>query len=94
MKGVSSLGQGHAPTSSIEDEITFIESDEGNERLHSDSHKSDESFDGHSSVVARGLHTRGRSGYGNNTNVPSLRHCSWKGTECDVKDVEGVFVVN
>lgn len=48
----------------------------------------------HSSAIARDLCTHGRSGYGNNTNVPSLRHCSWKETKCDVKDVEGVFVVN
>jgi hypothetical protein len=46
------------------------------------------------SVVASGLDTHGKSGYGNNTNVPTLRHCSWKGTEFDVEGVEGVFVVN
>jgi hypothetical protein len=33
-----------------------------------------------------------RSGHGNNTNVPSLGHCNWRGTECDVVNDEGVFV--
>ncbi len=32
-----------------------------------------------------------RSGHGNNKNVPSLGHCSWRGTQLDVND-EGVFV--
>jgi hypothetical protein len=31
-----------------------------------------------------------RSGHGNNTNVCSLGHCSWRGTGHDVND--GVFV--
>jgi hypothetical protein len=35
----------------------------------------------------------GRIVHGYNTNVLSLRHCSWRGTECDVVDVEGVFIV-
>lgn len=33
-----------------------------------------------------------RNGHGNNTNVPSLRHCSWRGIEHDVINDEGVFV--
>jgi len=32
-----------------------------------------------------------RSGHGNNKNVPSLGHCSWRGTQLDVND-ESVFV--
>jgi hypothetical protein len=59
----------------------------------SDSHKTDESSNGHSSVVANNLHTLGRSGHGSNTNVPSLRWCIWRGTKCGVVDVEIFFVV-
>ncbi len=35
----------------------------------------------------------GRIVHGYNTKVLSLRHCSWRGIECDVVDVEGVFIV-
>ncbi len=58
----------------------------------SDSHKTDESSNGHSGVVANNLCTLGRSGHGRNTNVPSLRQCSWRGTKCGVANVEFFFV--
>jgi hypothetical protein len=49
-----------------------------------DSDKTDESSNGHSGVVVNNLCTLGRSGHGSNTNVPSLRWCSWRGTKCGV----------
>lgn len=42
--------------------------------------------------MANNLFTLGRSGHGSNTNVPSLRQCSWRGTECGVADAELFFV--
>jgi hypothetical protein len=45
MKGVSSLVQRHAPTSSIEDEPTFIEFDEESKTPNIVSYNNDDSFD-------------------------------------------------
>jgi hypothetical protein len=48
-------------------------------------------YDRHNSVTMGNLLTP-RSGHGNNSNVLSLKH-RWRGIECDVVDVDGVFVV-
>ncbi len=50
-KKVSSFGQGHVPTSSIENETTFTKSNEDSKRFHNDFHKNDESFKGHNSAL-------------------------------------------
>jgi hypothetical protein len=92
MKRVSSFVQGYAPTSSIEDEPTFIELDEDSETPNSVSYNSDDNFNGHNNTSSSNLHILKRNGHDNNTNVLSLGRYGWKGTKCDV-DIEGVFVV-
>ncbi len=44
-----------------------------------------------SNVTMGDLLTPRRHGHGSNSNVLSLRH-SWRSIECDVVDVEGVYV--
>jgi hypothetical protein len=56
------------------------------------SHNSDDSSNGHNNVPTASICTLGRNGHEDHPNVPSLECCSWKGMECDVVDVEGVFV--
>jgi hypothetical protein len=92
MKRVSSFVHGHAPTSSIEDEPTFIESDEDSETPNSASYNNDDNFNGHNNASSSDLRIFKRNGHDNNTNVLSLGRCSWRGTKCDV-EIEGVFVV-
>jgi hypothetical protein len=41
------------------------------------SHTSDGSSGGHSSALVANLCTLGKNGHGN---VPSFKHCGWKGT--------------
>jgi hypothetical protein len=38
------------------------------------------------------LHTPKRNGHDDHSNVLSLGRCNWRGTKCDVVDVEGVFI--
>jgi hypothetical protein len=80
MKRVSSFVQRHAPTSSIEDEPTFIKFDEDSETPNSVSYNSDDNFNGHNSSSTSNLHIPERNGHDNNTNVRSLGHCGWRGT--------------
>jgi hypothetical protein len=66
MKRVSSLVQRHAPTSSIEDEPTFIEFDEDSEMPNIVSFSRDDSFDGHNNASIGDLHIPGMNGHDNN----------------------------
>lgn len=89
-KRVSSLG--HAPTSSIEDGSTFIKFYEDNQCCNNGSHYSGDKSNGHNSTTTSNLCILGKIVHGCNTNVLSLKR-NWRGNECDVVDVEGVFIV-
>jgi hypothetical protein len=92
MKKVSSFVQRHTPTSSIEDEPTFINSHEDSETPNSVSYNSDDNFNSHINASSSNLRILKRNGHDNNTNVFSLGRCGWRGTKCDV-DIKGVFFV-
>jgi hypothetical protein len=80
MKRVSFLVHKHAPTSSIEDEPIFIESNEDNTMPNNVSHNSDDSSNGHNNASMANLCTLGRNGHDNHPNVPSLGCWGWRGT--------------
>ncbi len=92
MKKISSLVQIHAPTSSFKNQPIFIEFYEDSALPNNVSHNNDDSSNGHNNVPTANLCTLGKNVHDDHPNFSSLGCCSWKGMECDVVDVEGVFV--